>query len=91
MKSLKTVEKDFRDELDKSKTFMRTYKGSIPFKLLALYVFLLFSIIMTVFYIPVKYMYSLTMYRLFRTFNEITPNGYMFDIKSYNQRAEVKD
>lgn len=91
MRSLNSVEQDFRDELDKSKTFIRTYDSSWMFKLVALYVFLVFSTLMTLFYLPVRYMVIAVVTRVFKTFNEITPNRDLYNYKTMSREAEVRE
>lgn len=91
MKTLRELEKDLDDELKTSKTFIKTYDSSIYFKAVALYVFLLFSILISFAYIPVKYVTTLIVYRVFKTFNEITPKGDLYDYKIKSGREDIKD
>lgn len=88
MRSMAAMELDAGTEKEKAKDFIRSYDASIVTKFITLYVFLLFSVIMLLTVIPLRYTVNTVQYYVFREFNSITPNDELFDSKTMSMRAE---
>lgn len=88
MRSLEKIKLDAEGELTKAKDFIKTYDVSLPTKFLTLYVFLTFSVLWLLIYIPVVYTFYTIVYYVFKEFNDVTPNGDLYDSKTMSKIAE---